>query len=105
MELPPTSIGLHEERAAIETELATLERREIELRSALHDVEHDMRRCNDALERLGWSSAEDETRRDLLLESRASIVRDRETIRDRCAELERRLMKIRQRFDEDTCDD
>ena len=105
MDLSPTSAGLRHERAAIEAELATLGRQEIELRSALNDVEHDMRRCNDALERLGWSSREEETRRDLLLESRASIVRDRETIRDRRTGLEERLANILRRLNEETCDD
>ena len=105
MDFPPTSSGLRRERAEIESELATLERRELELRSAMYDVEHDMRRCNDALERLGWSSREDESRRDLLLERRASIVRDRETVRERSSELEARLTSIRQRLEEDICDD
>jgi len=89
----------------MEAELATLERRDSELRSALQDIEHDMRRCNDGLERLGWSSRADEVRRNLLLENRTAVVRDRETIRDRCTELEKRLTRIRQKLDGDIFDD
>lgn len=105
MDPPRTQLELRRQQSAIETELTGLARRDAELRSALIDLEHDLRRCNDALERLGWSSRSDEARRDLLLESRAAISRDREKTADRFSELERRLARIRQRLVEDTRDD
>ena len=61
-------------------ELARLEQRAAELDAALDDVEHDTRRCNDALERAGWRSSKAEARARLLAESRQAIIADRERI-------------------------
>lgn len=105
MSSSPTSPALQRERAVIEAELETLGRRDAELRSALDDVEHDMRRCNDALERIGWSSREEEARRDLLRDNRAVIAREREMIGERRAQLVKRLSAIEQRLDEEIRDD
>ena len=76
----------------------------MELSSALEEVEHDLRRSGDALERSGWRSVEAQTRNALLEESREAIVDDRERIRARRAELTERLTAIITRLDEDHLD-
>lgn len=91
--------------AAIEDELARLDRREAQLQAALDDVEHDMRRCNDEMERAGWRSAEAEARGSMLAESRRAIVDDRESTRVRRAELTECLVSIAQGLDEAVKDD
>lgn len=100
MELPESSDELEREVASIRAELAQLDRRDAQLRSALEDVEHDLRRCNDSLERSGWRSTEAEARNLLLRESRRAIVDDRDMIRARRARLTERLNTIRHRLDE-----
>jgi predicted nucleic acid-binding Zn-ribbon protein len=77
MNLPTSSDDLRD-LAAIQAELDRLEKQDAELQSALDDVEHDTRRCNDALERAGWRSGEAEARSAWLAESRRAIVDDRE---------------------------
>lgn len=82
----------------IRAELERVEARDAELQSALDGVEHDARRCNDALERAGWRSAEAETRSRLLAESRDAIVADRERLRTERQRLEERLARTRERL-------
>lgn len=99
---PPASLeALHRELAAIRTELEQLDRRDAQLQAALDDLEHDMRRCNDALERVGWRYGEGEARHVMLAENRRAIVADREKVRIRQARLGERLNAIRQRLSED----
>lgn len=86
--------------SAIEDEITRLDRREAQLQSALDDVEHDIRRCNDEMERAGWRSLEAEARGSMLAESRRAIVDDRETNRVRRTELTERLASIKQRLNE-----
>ena len=100
MDLPESSEELVQELAKTEAELAELDRREVQLQSALDDVEHDLRRCNDALERSGWRSVEAQARNTLLTQSRTAIVGDRDRIRDRRARLSEHLTLIRQRLNE-----
>lgn len=85
---------------AIEDELARLDRREAQLQAALDDVEHDMRRCNDEMERAGWRSAEAEARGSMLVESRKAIVDDQALNRVRRAELLERWSAIEKGLDE-----
>jgi chromosome segregation ATPase len=80
MKLLGTSGESLQDPKAIQAELDRLEERDAELRSALEDIEHESRRCNDALERAGWHSSEVEGRRSLLAESREAIVADREEL-------------------------
>jgi len=102
----PTSSGeLPQELAAIQAELDRLEKRDAELRSALDDVEHDTRRCNDALERAGWRSGEAESRNAILAESRGAIVDDRQRNRVLHAQLTERLALIRKHLNENAHDD
>ena len=101
MKLPTSQDELARSLCAIEEELTRLERREAQLQSALDDVEHDMRRCSDEMERAGWRSADAEARGSLLEESRRAIVDDRELNRRRCAELNECLAEIKQRLGED----
>ncbi|GMQ75453.1 MAG: hypothetical protein BMS9Abin01_0703 [Gammaproteobacteria bacterium] len=89
MNLPTSSDDLPG-LAAIQAELDRLEKRDAELQSALDDVEHDTRRCNDALERAGWRSGEAEARSAWLAESRRAIVDDREKNRVLRAQLTER---------------
>jgi len=92
MKLPMISGGSLRDPKAIQAELDWLEERDAELRSALEDVEHESRRCNDALERAGWRSGEAEARSSLLAESREAIVADREELQ----EFRRRLIRKRE---------
>jgi septal ring factor EnvC (AmiA/AmiB activator) len=105
MNLPTSSAELMRDLAAVQAELAQLDRRDAQLQSALADVEHDIRRCNDKLERAGWRSVEAEALGGLLVESRVAIVDDRDKIRKRRAQLTERLTAIRKRLDEDARDD
>lgn len=101
MNHPAAPGGPREDLEAIQAELERIEKRDAELRSALDDVEHDTRRCNDALERAGWRSGEAEARGGLLAESRAAIVSDREQLQ----EARRRLMRRRDRLQGKGCDE
>lgn len=105
MDLPDSNDELERDLAATRDELAQLDRRDTQLTSALDDVEHDMRRCSDALERSGWRSADAQTRNALLIESRDAIVDDRERIRHRRAELSERLAVISRQLGEDNQND
>lgn len=100
MDLPESSDQLERDLAATRDELAQLDRRDAQLESALRDVEHDMRRCADALERSGWRSVESEALNALLLESRGAIVDDRKKIRARRTQLAERLAMLRKRLNE-----
>lgn len=81
---------------AIQAELDRLDRREAEIQSALDDVDHDMRRCNDDLERAGWRSGHLEARRRLLMESRQAIVADLERLASRRLAIGERLIRLRE---------
>ncbi len=105
MNLPTLSGDLSRDPAAIQAELDRLEKRDAELQAALDDVEHDTRRCNDALERAGWRSGEAESRSAILAESRGAIVDDREKNRVSHARLTQRLSLVRKRLNEDAHDD
>lgn len=82
--------------AAIRAELAELDRRDAQLLSALDDLEHDLRRCSDALERAGWRSGEGEARHGALTENRKAIVCDRDRIRTKRTQLGERLKSIQE---------
>ena len=84
----------------IRAKLDRLEQRDAELRSAQADVEHDGRRCNDALERAGWHSRKVEARGAMLAESRRAIVDDRERNRAMHAQLIERLALLQKRLNE-----
>ena len=86
--------------AAVQAELDRVEKRDAELRVALADVEHDGRRCNDALERAGWRSGTAEARGAMLAESRRAIVDDRERNRAMRAQLIERLTLLQKRLNE-----
>lgn len=98
MNLPTASGDPLQDLEAIQAELDRLEKRDAALRSALEDVEHDTRRCNDALERAGWRSGEAEARGSLLAESRKAIVADREEILELRRRLTERLALTRKRL-------
>jgi septal ring factor EnvC (AmiA/AmiB activator) len=104
MDLPESDHELERDLAATRDELVELDRRDAQLESALDDVEHDIRRCRDTLERSGWRSPEAQARNVLLIESRAAIFDDREKIRHRRAELSERLAVISRRLGEDNRD-
>ena len=105
MSLPTPSDDLSRDLAAIQAELDRLEKRDAELQSALDDVEHDTRRCNDALERAGWRSGEAESRSAILTESRRAIVDDQERNRVLRAQLTERLALIRKHLNENAHND
>ena len=105
MNLPTSSDDQSWDPAAIRTELDRLEKRDAELQSALDDVEHDSRRCNDALERAGWRSGETESRSAILAESRRAIVDDQERNQALHAQLTERLALIRKRLNENAHND
>ncbi len=105
MNVPPSSDDLSRDPAAIQAELDRLEKRDTELQAALDDVEHDTRRCNDALERAGWRSGEAESRSAILAESRRSIADDRERNRVLHAQLTERLALIRKHLNENVHND
>ena len=105
MNLPTSSDELLRHLAAIQIELDGLEKREAELRSALDHVEHDSRRCHDALERAGWRSEKTEARGAMLAESRRAILGDREKNRALHAQLAERLALVRERLNENTHND
>ncbi len=105
MNLPTSSGDLSRDPAAIQAELDRLEKRDAELQAALDDVEHDARRCNDALERAGWRSGEAESRSAILAESRRSIADDRERNRVLHAQLTERLALIRKHLNENVHND
>ncbi len=100
MNLPTSSDELSRNLVAIQAELDELEKRDAELRSALDDVEHDNRRCNDALERAGWRSGKAEARGAMLAENRRAIVDDRERNRALHVQLSERLALLQKRLDE-----
>ena len=104
MTLPTSSDDLRG-LAKIQAELDRLEKQDAELQSALDDVDHETRRCNDALERAGWRSGEAEVRTAMLAESRKAIVDDREKNRARRAQLTERLALGRTRLNGDEHDD
>ncbi len=105
MDHPTSSDDLTRNLLAIQAELDRLEKRDAELRSALDDVEHDTRRCIDALERAGWRSGEAEARSAMLAENRAAIVDDRQKNRASHAHLSERLSLVRKRLNENAHDD
>ena len=105
MNLPILSDDLSRDIAAIQAELERLEKRDAELHSALDDVEHDTRRCNDALERAGWRSGEAEACSTWLAESRRAIVDDREKNRELHGQLAKRLALVRKRLNENAHSD
>lgn len=92
---------LGRELASGQAELARLEKRDAELEAALADLEHDARRCSDALERSGWRSGETEARSAMLAEAVRSIKRDREENRRLRRQLGRRLALLRERAAEE----
>jgi septal ring factor EnvC (AmiA/AmiB activator) len=96
---------LSHDLADIRAKLDRVEKRDAELRSALADVEHDGRRCNDALERAGWRSGKAEARGAILAESRRSIADDRERNRVLHAQLTERLALIRKHLNENVHND
>ena len=101
----PTSSDDLRGLAKIQAELGRLEKQDAELQSALDDVDHETRRCNDALERAGWGAGEPEIRAAILAESRKAIVDDREKNRARRAQLTERLALVRIRLNDDEHDD
>ena len=101
----PTSSDDLRGLAEIQTEIDQLEKQDAELQSALDDVDHETRRCNDALERAGWRAGEPEIRAAMLAESRKAIVDDREKNRTRRAQLTERLALVRIRLNDDEHDD
>lgn len=100
-----SSDDLTRDLAAIQAELDRLEKRDAELQSALDDVEHDIRRCNDVLERAGWRSGEAEARSAWLAESRGAMADDREKNRALRAQLTERLALVRKRLNKNEHDD
>lgn len=97
----PTATGeLARDLEAARSELETVERRDAELRAALDDVDHDRRRCADALERSGWRSAPAEARGSILAENRRVIVADLERNEAARRELAARIAAIRERLKE-----
>ena len=98
MNVPTPTDDLSWDLATIQAELDKLEKRDAELQSALYDVEHDARRCSDALERSGWHSVEAESRSVMLAESRRAILDDREKNRALQTRLNERLALIRKRL-------
>jgi ABC-type transporter Mla subunit MlaD len=84
--------------AATRSELDGLVKHEAQLETALDDLEHESRRCNDALERSGWRSATAEARGAMLAENRAVIVLEREKIRTLRAQLSERLELLESRL-------
>jgi chromosome segregation ATPase len=76
---PPTkSSALPGDLPSIRSALDRLQKLDAELRIALEDLEHESRRCNDAMERAGWRSGKAESRGALLTESRKAITLDLE---------------------------
>ena len=100
MNLPTSSDELSRNLAAVRAELDRIEKQDAELCSALDDVEHESRRCNDALERAGWRSGKAESRGAMLAESRRAIIDDRERIRALHVQLTERLTLLRKRLNE-----
>lgn len=100
MEIPASPSELTRCLAAVERELAQLERRNAQLQFALDDVEHDLRRCNDALERAGWRSVEMQSRNSMLVESRGAILGDLKKNRLRSRELVEHLDALSRRLKE-----
>ena len=105
MDSPSSSEALRRELAAGRDKLARLEKRDAELEAALADLEHEARRCSDALERAGWRSREAQERSELLTEGCRAIVRDREKNRALRRQLHRRLALLRERAGEGGFDD
>ncbi len=101
MKLPAARGDRLQDLEAVQAELDRLEKRDAELRTALEAVEHESRRCNDALERAGWRSGKAEARGGLLAESRAAIVADRQALGD----TRRKLIRTRERLQEKGHDD
>jgi septal ring factor EnvC (AmiA/AmiB activator) len=96
--MPPDELS--RDLAAVQAELDRIEQRDAELRSALADVEHDGRRCNDALERAGWRSGKAEARGAMLAENRRAIVDDRERNRALHAQVSERLALLQKALNE-----
>jgi len=105
MDSPSSSEALRRELAAGREELARLEKRDAELEAARADLEHEARRCSDALERAGWRSREAQERSELLAEGCRAIVRDREKNRALRRQLGRRLALLGKRAREVGVDD
>ena len=95
---PPNTLSC--DLAEIRAKLDRLEQRDAELRSAQADVEHDGRRCNDALERAGWHYRKVEARGAMLAESRRAIVDDWERNRALRAQLIEGLALLQKRLNE-----
>jgi len=82
----------------IQRELKRVKRLGEQLEYALDDVDHDVRRCSDALERLGGRSAELEQRMAVLQDNRRAILADQNENRAACRELTRRLASVERRL-------
>ena len=100
MDLPETFDELEQELATTRDELARLERHDAQLEIALDEIEHEMRRCSDALVRSGFRSVEAQSRGNLLEKSHGAIADDRDRIHARRAQLTERLAMIQRRLDE-----
>lgn len=96
--MPPDDLSRN--LAAVQAELDRIEKRDAELRSALAEVEHDGRRCNDALERAGWRSGKAEARGAMLAENRRAIVHDRDRNRALHRQLSERLALLQKPLDQ-----
>ncbi len=100
MNPPMPTDELSRSLAVVQAELDRIEKRDAELRIALADVEHEGRRCNDALERAGWRSGKAEARGAMLAESRRAIIDDRERNRALHVQLHERLALLQKRLNE-----
>jgi len=100
MTSPASSEALLQAIAAARSELDGLVKHDAQLANALDDLEHESRRCNDALERSGWRSATAEARGAMLAENRAAIALEREKIRTLRAQLSARLERLEKRLHE-----
>lgn len=101
MNLPASSDALLRELAVTQAELERLDKQNAQLQTALEEIEHDSRRCNDSLERAGWHSAQAEARGAMLAECRREILRDQEKNRALHVQLTERLARIRTCLHED----
>jgi septal ring factor EnvC (AmiA/AmiB activator) len=81
---------------SVEAEMRRLDDVNAQLQSALDDLEHDMRRCTDALERAGWQSGELEGRMSTLRGNRRIIMDEQERNRGTHARLGQRLATLRE---------
>ena len=98
---PPSASGdPSRDLEAIQSELDRLDKRDAQLQAALEDIEHDTRRCNDALERAGSRSGEAEARSTMLDENRRVIAADRQSNEALRRESNSRLALTRKRLQE-----